>query len=194
MAVRSPKRSEVSQEFKWKINDIYADDEAWEQDLLKAKSAAQRIAGYKGMLCTSAEKLLEYMRYDDELTVLLEDLINYAQRRNDEDTRVSKYQDMVSRVETVLAVLPLVAMLVVFGALDGLTQSGNWSTFFLVVGGLTLLGGVLGIFFLREKKQTQRSDEPYFANIIYGLRPSVIRANPALYISLAALAIYSMSQ
>ena len=98
------------------------------------------------------------------------------------------------RVETVLAVLPLVAMLVVFGALDGLTQSGNWSTFFLVVGGLTLLGGVLGIFFLREKKQTQRSDEPYFANIIYGLRPSVIRANPALYISLAALAIYSMSQ
>ena len=35
------------------------------------------------------------------------------------------------RVETVLAVLPLVAMLVVFGALDGMTQSGNWSTFFL---------------------------------------------------------------
>ena len=98
------------------------------------------------------------------------------------------------RVETVLAVLPLVAMLVVFGALDGLTQSGNWSTFFLVVGGITLVGGVLGIFFLKEPKRAQRSEESYFANIIYGLRPSVIRANPALYISLAALAIYSMSQ
>ena len=97
------------------------------------------------------------------------------------------------RVETVLAVLPLVAMLVVFGALDGMTQSGNWSTFFLVVGGMTLLGGLLGIFFLREPK-CERSKEPYFANIVYGLRPSVIRANPALYISLAALAIYSMSQ
>ena len=97
------------------------------------------------------------------------------------------------RVETVLAVLPLVAMLVVFGALDGMTQSGNWSTFFLVVGGLTLLGGLLGIFFLREPK-CERSKEPYFANIVYGLRPAVIRANPALYISLAALAIYSMSQ
>ncbi len=98
------------------------------------------------------------------------------------------------RVETVLAVLPLVAMLVVFGALDGLTQSGNWSTFFLVVGGLTLAGGLLGIFFLKEPKRVQRSEESYFANIIYGLRPSVIRANPALYIALTALAIYSMSQ
>ncbi len=98
------------------------------------------------------------------------------------------------RVETVLAVLPLVAMLVVFGALDGMTQSGNWSTFFLVVGGLTLLGGLLGIVFLKEPAKVQRSDESYFANIVYGLRPSVIRANPALYISLTALAIYSMSQ
>ena len=98
------------------------------------------------------------------------------------------------RVETVLAVMPLVAMLVVFGLLDGLTQQGEWSTFFLVVGGLTLVGGVLGLFVLKEPKRVQRSEESYFANIIYGLRPSVIRANPALYISLAALAIYSMSQ
>ena len=97
------------------------------------------------------------------------------------------------RVETVLAVMPLVAMLVVFGLLDGLTQQGEWSTFFLIVGGMTLAGGLLGIFFLKEENRP-RSSEPYFANIVYGLRPSVIRANPALYISLAALAIYSMSQ
>ena len=33
------------------------------------------------------------------------------------------------RVEAVLAVMPLVAMLVVFGALDGLTAAGNWTAF-----------------------------------------------------------------
>ncbi|MBQ4582411.1 MAG: MFS transporter [Oscillospiraceae bacterium] len=98
------------------------------------------------------------------------------------------------RVETVLAILPLVAMLVVFGLLDGMTQSGNWSTFFLVVGGVTLLGGVLGIFFLKEKEDLRPGTDSYFANIVYGLRPSVIRANPGLYISLTCLAIYSMSQ
>lgn len=54
------------------------------------------------------------------------------------------------RVETVLAIMPLVAMLVVFGALDGLTQAGNWRLFFLIVGGITCLGGVLGCFFIRE--------------------------------------------
>lgn len=41
------------------------------------------------------------------------------------------------RVETVLAIMPLVAMLVVFGALDGLTQAGSWWLFFLIVGGVT---------------------------------------------------------
>ena len=54
------------------------------------------------------------------------------------------------RVETVLAIMPLVAMLVVFGALDGLTQAGSWRLFFLIVGGVTGLGGVLGCFFIRE--------------------------------------------
>lgn len=102
MADRIPQRSEVASEYKWKINDIYASDEAWERDLEKAKAAAKAIPQYKGQLCTSAQKLLEYMRYDDELTVLLENLINYAQRKNDEDTREARYQDMVSRIETVL--------------------------------------------------------------------------------------------
>ncbi len=102
MAERIPQRADVPAEHKWRLEDIYPTDEAWEQDWQKAKASADVIAGYKGKLCTSAEKLLEYMRYDDELTVLLENLINYAQRKNDEDTRVAKYQDMVSRVEVVL--------------------------------------------------------------------------------------------
>ena len=58
MADRIPQRSEVAAEYKWKINDIYATDEAWEKDLEKAKAAADRIPEYKGQLCTSAEKLL----------------------------------------------------------------------------------------------------------------------------------------
>ncbi len=102
--------------------------------------------------------------------------------------------DNRGRTETVLAVMPLIAMLVVFGALDGLTQSGNWSLFFLIVGGITSLGGLLGLVFLKEPPDLRRSKENYFANILYGLRPAVIRANPMLYLALAALAVYCMSQ
>lgn len=97
------------------------------------------------------------------------------------------------RVETVLAIMPLVAMLVVFGALDGLTQAGNWRLFFLIVGGITCLGGVLGCFFIREP-DLPRGQGSYFASILYGFRPAVVRDNPRLYLSLAALGVYCMSQ
>ena len=98
------------------------------------------------------------------------------------------------RVEAVLAIMPLVAMLVVFGALDGLTAQGKWGLFFLIVGGLTLLGGGLGHLLLSEPENLIRAEGNYFGNILYGLRPGVIWANPALYLSLLALAVYCASQ
>lgn len=98
------------------------------------------------------------------------------------------------RVEAVLAVMPLIAMLVVFGALDGLTAAGRWSLFFVIVGGLTMLGGLLGQVFIREPANLKRAEGNYLANILYGLRPSVVAANPALYWSLLALAVYCASQ
>lgn len=98
------------------------------------------------------------------------------------------------RVEAVLAVMPLVAMLVVFGALDGLTAQGKWGLFFLIVGALTMLGGALGRLLIREPEGLKRAEGNYAANIFYGLRPRVVSANPALYLSLLSLAIYSASQ
>ncbi|MDE7261367.1 MAG: MFS transporter [Oscillospiraceae bacterium] len=98
------------------------------------------------------------------------------------------------RVEAVLAIMPLVAMLVVFGALDGLTAQGNWTAFFLIVGALTMLGGGLGWLLIKEPEGIRPAGGNYFANIFYGLRPGVIWANPPLYLALAALAVYSASQ
>ena len=99
MSDRVPERAEVAAENKWSINDIYASDEAWEAEFVKAQTYTEKIASYNGELCKSAEKLLEYLKLDDELTLIFDSLINYAQRKSDEDTRVSKYQDMCSRLE-----------------------------------------------------------------------------------------------
>ena len=99
MSERIPQRSDIPEKDKWAIEDMYATDEAWEQDLARAKEMPEKIASYKCLLSTDSAKLLEYLRADDDMTVLLESLINYAQRRNDEDTRDAKYQDMVSRLE-----------------------------------------------------------------------------------------------
>lgn len=99
MSERIPQRNEIPAEHKWSIEDLYATDAAWEQDLSKAKEFSAKIASYKGLLSTDSAKLLEYLKYDDDMTVILENMINYAQRKNDEDTREAKYQDMVSRLE-----------------------------------------------------------------------------------------------
>lgn len=99
MSERIPKRSDINAKDKWSIEDIYPTNEAWEQDFAAAKKMPEQIASYKGLLSTDSAKLLEYLKADDDMTVLLESLINYAQRKNDEDTRESKYQDMVSRLE-----------------------------------------------------------------------------------------------
>jgi len=94
------------------------------------------------------------------------------------------------RAEGVLSALPLLAMLLVFGALDGLTQSGNWALFYLVIGGLVSLGGVLGLFLIRDNPNIAVTK----VDLLHGFRPHVIRANPQLYLTLALLCIYCTAQ
>lgn len=97
------------------------------------------------------------------------------------------------RVETVLSALPLIAMLVVFGGLDGLTQSGNWKTFYLVVGGLVTVGGVFGTFIIKDTPQLKTNNENYFKNIFYGFRISTIKENKQLYITYLTFAIINVA-
>lgn len=92
---RTPKRSEVDERFKWAINDIYATDELWNEDLEKLKGYTDKLPSYKGRLSESADVLYEYLQMCDEISVLGDSLINYAQRKSDEDTTVAKYQNMI---------------------------------------------------------------------------------------------------
>lgn len=94
-----------------------------------------------------------------------------------------------ARVEAVLSALPLVAVLVVFGVLDSFTQKGDWKMFYLVVGGLVTLGGVIGAFLIKESETLKPNRDNYFKNIVYGFRPSTVKANKMLYISFAAFTI-----
>ncbi|WP_403021672.1 MFS transporter [Salinibacterium sp. GXW1014] len=97
------------------------------------------------------------------------------------------------RVDGVLAVMPLLSMLVVFGALDGLTQAGEWGLFFGIVGGSTAVVGVVAWFLVKEPAQIQTTSDGYVASLIHGLRPSSVRANPRLYVLLIATAVLGVS-
>ena len=96
------------------------------------------------------------------------------------------------RVDSVLATFPLLAMLIVFGALDPLTQDGQWRTFFTIIGAATALVGVVAWFGLRTDN-APRATGTYLAQAVHGLRPSTARANPRLYLALTAWAVLGTS-
>ncbi|MEA4964253.1 MAG: oligoendopeptidase F [Oscillospiraceae bacterium] len=100
MGKRIPERSELIERDKWAIQDIYMSDEAWETDRAATAELVSQAAGYAGCLGESAGTLLAYLRLYDELGSHLDSLINYAQRKSDEDTRVAAYQAMVAKVMT----------------------------------------------------------------------------------------------
>ena len=96
------------------------------------------------------------------------------------------------RVESVLATLPLLSMLIIFGLFDGMTQRGEWPKFFAVFGVLVCAVGGTAQLLIREQPRMPKKDS-YFENLIYGLRPSVVRAHADLYLSLLAFCLFSIA-
>ncbi len=92
-----PQRSQVAAADTWAIEDLYATDDLWFQDLEKAKELTKQAAAFAGNLQQSPKTLLEYLQLTEEMTVLSDNLGNYAFRKSDEDARVAKYQDMVGK-------------------------------------------------------------------------------------------------
>ena len=98
-------------------------------------------------------------------------------------------------VEGINSMMPLVAILVVFGGFMSFDQNlpETWVLIFGVIGTVVLALGVAGFFLIEEVPVKTEGNENYFANIFYGFRPSVIRSNPVLYIALAAYAVFNIS-
>ena len=97
------------------------------------------------------------------------------------------------RVESVLAILPLISMLVIFGLFDSLTQQGRWKEFFGIFGIAVSVVGLLSLGLLRDDESLRPRQDSYFKNLLYGLRPGVVKENPELYLSFAAFCLFSIA-
>lgn len=99
--------------------------------------------------------------------------------------------------EGINAMMPLVAILVVFGGAMLIpveqTKEAFWSVIFSVIGGAVILIGVLGIFLIEEPKIETAENKSYFKNIIYGFRPSVVKKSPMLYVYLLLFTVFGIS-
>ncbi len=98
-------------------------------------------------------------------------------------------------VEGINAMMPLIAILVVFGGFMGFDQNlpDTWTTIFCIIGGVVFAIGILGFFIIEEPKLDRTGNENYFKNIFYGFRPKVIGQNKPLYLALVAYALFGIS-
>ena len=98
-------------------------------------------------------------------------------------------------VEGINSMMPLVAILVVFGGFMAFNQDlpETWTLIFGVIGTVVLVLGIAGFFLIDEVPVKTAGNEHYFQNLIYGFRPRVIGANPVLYLALLAYAVFNIS-
>ena len=89
-----PARTDADPRFQWDLTGLYATDDDWKASFAAAQDSPQKLAAYEGQLAGSAAALLDFLRYSDTLSELLDKLGNYAQRKSDEDTRNAMYQEM----------------------------------------------------------------------------------------------------
>lgn len=98
-------REEIEEQYRWDLSSMFENDEAFLEALSAARSLPEQIASYQGKISRSATDLLTYLRLDDQIDVTLSRLVNYAERKSDEDTRDSRYQDLSSQVMTLWVAL-----------------------------------------------------------------------------------------
>jgi MFS family permease len=87
-------------------------------------------------------------------------------------------------------------MLAIFGGMEGIiasTEFDGWLVFFSIIGGLTVIAGIVNIFIMPKDTLKPNKEEPYVKNIFYGFRPKVIKRNVMLYICLIAFMLFSIA-
>lgn len=92
-----PERAEIDAKYKWKLEDIYANDSEWEEDFKKIRQMSGAIAVYKGTFAKDMNKFVECLKYSDDMLSLNDKLYAYARMRRDENNAVSKYQALTDR-------------------------------------------------------------------------------------------------
>lgn len=99
--------------------------------------------------------------------------------------------------ESILAFMPMAAMGLVI-ALGGVLLAGNdvqksYEYFFLILGAAVLVCGIIGLLTLKDAPKTVENSGNFWGDLIYGLKPSVIKENSKLYLTLLAVCAYSIA-
>ncbi len=100
-----PCRDDIQDEYKWNLTNVYPNDELWEKDFAFVESKLPEYKKYEGVLTQNADTLLEALKLDDELGIILGRLYLYAMLSKDLDLANSKYMSYDDRIKGLYAKL-----------------------------------------------------------------------------------------
>ena len=98
-------RTEIPVEDTWAIEDLFINDEAWEQALTALLPEKEALAAYAGHLADDAQTLCDYLTKMEHVNAQGSLLANYCMRCSDVDTRNATYQAMVGKFMGVVVAL-----------------------------------------------------------------------------------------
>ncbi len=84
-----PERSEIADQYKWDLADLYVDASAWEADKAKLIALLPGIADFRGKLGRDGNSLLAAIEAIQAIETIVANLYVYAGLKNFEDTRIS---------------------------------------------------------------------------------------------------------
>ena len=85
-----PERSQIADQYKWDLTDMYRDASAWEDDKAKLIALLPSIADYRGKLGNDGSTLLAAIEAIQAVETIVANLYVYAGLKNFEDTRISE--------------------------------------------------------------------------------------------------------
>ncbi|MFB4324353.1 oligoendopeptidase F [Priestia sp. BR_2] len=92
------KRADVPKEHQWKLEDLFADQKAWDASFAELKNLLKRTADYQGKL-NNAASIKECFELEDEISYHAERLYVYAHMHHDEDTANPTYQALTAKAK-----------------------------------------------------------------------------------------------
>ena len=95
-----PERSEIDDAYKWDLQSIYTDDEAWEVAYEDVAARIDELRAYEGRVTDDAETLLELLELREDISRELQEVLTYARLRSAEDTRNQEYQAMSAKASS----------------------------------------------------------------------------------------------
>ena len=94
-----PERKDIAVEDTWRLEDIFATDQAWENEFKDIQDSLPKGEQYKGKLGESADVLWDALQFQDGITERLGRLYTYSHMRYDQDTGNTFYQGMDDRAK-----------------------------------------------------------------------------------------------